>query len=72
MRGNAVMRAKRTHGPTPNTVLRIACAVATCDKCSKSPVRTIPTAGAIVRACIDHIPSTAPVVRVGWRPDWLA
>lgn len=58
MKGNPVMRAKRTHGPTPHAELSLRVALTTCDKCDKPPIRTIPTADNVRRACADHIGTT--------------
>ena len=57
MKGNAVMRAKRTHGPTPNAELCLTVKLQRCSVagCGNSPVRTIPTPGDIVHTCVDHL-----------------
>lgn len=57
MKGNAVMKAKRTTGPTPNTELCIAVALQRCSVkgCDNPPARTLPVPGNIVRTCADHI-----------------
>lgn len=66
MKGNPVMRAKRTTGPTPNTVLCQRVSSERC-QCGKPATRTqtVPGVGSIVRHCIDCIGSTPtkPTVR---------
>jgi len=57
VKGNAVMKAKRVTGPTPNTVLCTAVALQRCSVkgCDNPPARTIPEPGNIVRTCAEHI-----------------
>ena len=76
--GNAVMRAKRTTGPTPNAELLTACKTATCSVkgCDNPPLRTIPTAGAVVRECAHHVlhgrtTKQAEIKSRGWTPPWM-
>jgi hypothetical protein len=55
-RGNAVMKAKRTTGPTPNEVLRVKHAQETCGTCGMAhPLITRTRAdGTIERTCRAH------------------
>ena len=71
MRGNAVMRAKRTTGATPNTELGLRVSSEHCAQCETAPLvtRTLPD-GTIERKCAAHIGGT-PATHVrqvaGWR-----
>lgn len=74
-RGNPVMKAKRVTGPTPNTVLLTACKTAKCSACGETGnvVRTIPTAGAVVRTCNKCLVAKrgikqSAITHRGWRP----
>ena len=51
--GNAVMRAKRTTGPTPNAVLIARCREERCSACKqRAPLRSLTRSnGSIVRVC---------------------
>ena len=59
MRGNPVMRAKRTTGPTPNTVLTLQCKLERCGiaGCEERPLLTSTVAGTgtIARRCAAHL-----------------
>jgi len=75
MKGNAVMKAKRVTGPTPNTVLVIAVACETCDHCASAPLRTSSVDGSIHRACVKHLNGKgrkqAEILSTGWKPPWM-
>jgi len=77
-RGNAVMKAKRTTGPSPQTVLITCVRMERCDVkgCNERPLITSTTDGTISRKCKTHIHGVpqkqARIVSRGWRPPWMA
>ena len=81
MRGNPVMKAKRVHGPTPNTVLRTRVRLEHCyvKGCTNDVVLVrVDDVATVQRCCREHLDGRA-VVRPsaivkggGWMPDWLS
>lgn len=57
MRGNAVLRAKRTTGPSAQTIMITHLRVSHCKHCSNAPVivKTLGLDGKTVKLCADHI-----------------
>ena len=80
MRGNPVMKAKRVHGPTPNTVLcnRVRlehCCVKGC----QNPVAIVKVISTheVKRACLPHAGAlsgkqTRKYGTVGFMPAWMS
>jgi hypothetical protein len=56
-RGNRVMAAKRVHGPSANTILRMHVALEKCSVagCLQTPILTKPDPIGKRRVCRDHI-----------------
>lgn len=78
-RGNAVMRAKRTTGPSPNTELLTRVKCETCDTrgCNNRPLRTDGRGGTIKRVCATCLgaPKAVKVAGIasrGWKPPWMS
>lgn len=78
-RGNAVMKAKRVHGPTPNAELltRVRCETCSVQGCKQPPLvsETLP-GGSIKRTCHHHVrfpkSKSAQIVSRGWTPPWFS
>jgi len=70
MRGNPVMKAKRVHGPTPNTVLCTHVVLERCE-CGDPNVVSTSTGGLIVRKCLPCLLGTKRV-QSGIRPEVAA
>lgn len=78
-RGNAVMKAKRVTGPTPNAELLLACKTARCSKCGEqgTVLRTIPKPTGVVRVCgpclVAKRDTKGSVIHsTGWKPSWMS
>ena len=78
MKGNAVMRAKRTTGPSPNSVLlmHVRCERCSVNGCNEPPLRSTSVDGTIKRECAAHVMRGAQVKQAeitsrGWRPPWM-
>ena len=78
-RGNAVMKAKRTTGPSPNSVLltKVKCERCSVKGCNEAPLRTTSKDGTILRECAHHVmhgtqAKVAAITSRGWRPPWMA
>ena len=70
------MKAKRVHGPTPNTELLTRVKCETCDRCNNPPLRTVSVDGVIKRTCAHHVrfPGSTKQAEIrdrGWRPPWM-
>lgn len=77
-RGNAVMKAKRVHGPTPNAEFTLRVRMERCDRagCDRPPLLTESQDGAIKRTCAFHVMhpgaiKQARIVDTGWKPPWM-